>query len=208
MNLFATAKEKAPVTSAKKGHEEYTINEVDFHNDIIRLTAVNQQLDELDAESKMLNANIKGRAVTEYLKVYKQNKKFPETVVFRGTGVEKVAAGSFMFMAQDRYIKIDQERAEELQKEYGKAIVTEDTVYTMDSKLIEKYGKVISDLILNSKDISDDDKLKLIKAETSYAVSKGTIKEALNLKKELEQVVEDVRPVFMMRNVKIEEGNN
>ena len=207
MNLFDKAKQDnaAVTTRAKKQHEEYTITDPKFHQDIVRLTNVNKQLDELDAESKMLTADIKEKAKQEYLKVFNKTKKFPETVIFRGVGVDKIPAGQFMFMAQDRYIKIDEERAQQLTETYGKAVVEATTVYTMDSKLVEKYGSVISAMIMNSKEISDEDKLKLIKATTDYSVAKGTIHNALKFEKDLSEVVTDINPVFMMRNVQIED---
>jgi hypothetical protein len=61
---------------------------------------------------------------------------------------------------------------------------------------------------LSSKDIKDEDKLKLIKATTSYSVTKGTIQKGLELMNEnrsLATVVEDIRPIFMMRNVQLED---
>lgn len=203
MNLFNEAKKATPVAS-KKEHVEHTIENQEFHQNILRLVDVNEQLTTLDAEAKMLTAEIKGVAVKEFIRVYNDTKKFPGTFILRGTGLKAKSAGSLMFVPQDRYIKIDEERATELKKDYGAKIVTEETVYTMDSALVEKYGKVISDLILKSKDISSEDKLKLIKAETSYSVSKGTIQEAMSFNKKLVQVIEDVKPVFMMRNVKAE----
>lgn len=207
MNLFAQAKTQAPVAKSKKQHEEFTINDGQFHQEVVRLTVVNKQLDELDAESKLLTSSIKERAKTEYLKVFEETKKFPETVIFRGMGLPKIPTAQFMFMAQDRYIKIDQERAQQLKNIYGEKVVEETTTYTMDSKLIEKYGSVISKLILESKEINDEDKLKLIQATTEYNVAKGTIQNALGFNKPLNEVTTDVNPVFMMRNVKIEDEN-
>ncbi len=198
MNLFQEAKKEAPVTAAKKSHEEFEIKDVEFNKDLVRLAAVNQQLDELDAESKLLSAAVKERSIKEYLKVFKEKGKFPETVIFRSI------KASLMFLAQDRYIKIDQERAHQLKTEYNKDIVAESTTFTMDSVLVEKYGKVISDLIMNCKDIKAEDKTKLIKATTSYEVAKGTIQNAMGFGKKLQDVVEDVKPVFMMRNIKVD----
>ena len=49
-----------------------------------------------------------------------------------------------MFLPTDMYIKIDEERSEELKKKYGEDIVTEKTVYTMDTELVDNYVDIIS----------------------------------------------------------------
>jgi ABC-type phosphate/phosphonate transport system substrate-binding protein len=88
---------------------------------------------------------------------------------------------------------------------YGEDIAEENTTYTMDSKLIEKYGEVISDLIYGSKKIADDDKEKLIEAVTSYTVKKGTITKLNEFGGTVQEMIEEVKPVFQMKNIKLEE---
>jgi len=95
-----------------------------------------------------------------------------------------------------------------LQEEFGDEIVTEETVFTMDSKLIEKYGSVISDLIKNCKKIEVNDKPKLISATVTHTVTKGTLQVAdkyVTKKMPLDEVLDNISPVYQMKNLKIDE---
>lgn len=204
-NLFKAAKESGVKPSAKKEKEEIVINDKEFHGTLHRLAEVNSKMDELAAESKILSEEVRQRAITEFAKDYEDKKKFTGSFNLRATGAKGKADASLMFLPTDRYITIDEERYNELENQYGD-IVEENTTYTMDSALIEKYGDVISDLISKCKAIAENDKKKLISAVTKYNVKKGTISRIPELVTEdFETVLSDIRPVYQMKNIKIEE---
>lgn len=205
MNIFAAAKEKAADTknaATASKHLEIEVHNNELQQNISRLAEVNQQLDSLDAEAKMLTSSIKQNAVNIFVDRYKKDNKNPGTFVLRAKGENHNA--SLMFIAKDQYIKIDQERYNTLKAQYGDSIVNEETTYVMDSALVEKYSSVLSKLIFESKEISPEDKENLIKAAVSYSVAKGTINKVQEYG-DVAKVVEDVNPVYMMRNVKQEE---
>ena len=110
-----------------------------------------------------------------------------------------------MFIPTDKYIKIGEERFEELRSTYGGEIVEENTTYTMDAKLIEQYGELLSDAIAKIKGIPDNDKKKLISAVTSYSIKKGTISELDKFGATIPEMLEEIKPVYQMKNVKIDE---
>jgi len=204
-NLFQAAKKKPAAKKAER--EEVVINEKIFHQDLTRLVKVNTEISKLSAESKILSSEIKDRARTEFAKLFKSTGKFTGSFDIIGTVTGKKNA-SLMFLPTDRYIKIDEDRAEELREEFGDEIVTEETVFTMDSKLIEKYGSVISDLIKNCKKIEVNDKPKLISATVTYTVTKGTLQVAdkyVTKKMPLDEVLDNISPVYQMKNLKIDE---
>jgi predicted nucleotide-binding protein (sugar kinase/HSP70/actin superfamily) len=204
-NLFKAAKESGTKPSAKKEKEEIVITDKDFHTTLHRLAEVNSKIDELAAESKILSEDVRQRAITEFAKDYEDKGKFTGSFNIRATGAKGKSDASLMFLPTDRYITIDEERYNELNEQYGD-IAEENTTYTMDSALIEKYGDVISELISKCKAIDEKDKAKLISATTKYNVKKGTISRIPELVTEdFETVLSDIRPVYQMKNVKIEE---
>ena len=76
----------------------------------------------------------------------------------------------------------------------------------MDATLVEKYADVIGELIEKCGKITQDDKEKLISAVVKYEVTKGTIAD-LKTKyatKPINEVLEDIKPVYQMKNVKID----
>lgn len=207
MSLFKKAKDGAPVSGKSKGAKtEVIINDPNFHKNLTRLAVVNSEIDELEAESKVLTGIAKERAVAEFADLYKKTGKYPGSfnIVSRVPGSNDA---QFMFLPTDRYIKIDAERSEELKKKYGEDIVTEKTVYTMDTELVEKYGDIISKLIENCEQIPDSDKAKLIAATTLFEIKKGTITDLLNSTHkafgEVGEMVEEIKPVFQLKNIKV-----
>ena len=79
MSLFAKAVEKGATASGKKKVEktEVVITEPAFHLSLSRLAEVNAEIDSLSAEAAVLGAEVKERGVQEFIKLYKENKKYP-----------------------------------------------------------------------------------------------------------------------------------
>jgi hypothetical protein len=110
-----------------------------------------------------------------------------------------------MFIPMDKYITITADRAEELQETFGEEIVEEETTFSFDSAMIEKYGEILSRLIEESDEIKDADKEKIIKATTKYSVAKGTI-DKFSTYGDVVEVMEAVKPVVSLKNVEIIKG--
>ena len=197
-NLFAAAKTNAPAdTKAKAQKEVVTINSI--ASDMERLAQVQEQIDSLTAEAKMLTETVKSESINAFVDLYEKKSKYP--------GSFNIEAGkaSMLFIPMDKYISLNEERANELTDKYGADMVEENTTYTMDSALIEQYGEEISNLIMKSKKIAEEDKARLISATTKYAVSKGTISVLTEKFGDfgIDEIVSDIKPVFSMKNVKI-----
>jgi hypothetical protein len=195
-NLFKAAKSE-PKASSKPQKQEVLLKDKHLERQIARLAEINAQMDSLKAEAAGLSEEVKTVSVEEFIRLYKDNGKYPGSFNLRA------GESSLMVVPTDRYININEDRFNELKDIYGEEMVEEKNTYIMDSAMVEKYGEVISDLILKSKKISVEDKKKLIYVETSYMVRKGTINVLLEKFRNfsITTLIEDIRPVFQLKNV-------
>ena len=204
-NLFKAAKEKGATASPKPQKTEVEVNDPKFHLSLTRLAELNKQMDTLAAESSVLSAEVKERSISEFAKLYEHTGKYPGSFIIRGTGMKKLPSASLMFIPTDKYIKIGEERYNDLVDVYGEEIATEKTNYTMNSALVEKYGDLLSVAISKIKEIPEDDKAKLISAVTSYEIKKGTISELDKFGGTIPEMLEEVKPIYQLKNIKVDD---
>lgn len=204
-NLFQAAKKDGPKKVAKE-KLTITVNDPEFHTAVHDLVKTNEKMTDLKAEQQLLSGIVRERAIAELATNITSTKKFPGSFNIVGVGAKKLPEAKFLFIPTDKYITIDKERGEELTAEFGEEMVTETTTYTMDSALVEEYGEVISDMINKCKAIPDDAKARLINATVKYTVKKGTITEIPQRfpKRKVAEVIDWIKPVFMLKNVRIE----
>jgi len=193
-NLFDKSKAKA--TKAKVDKHEVIEISASYEKDLERMSEIDAKIAELTAEKTVLDSGVREEAKSAMINLYNQKNAFPGSV--------KIASGnkSFLFITADRYLKIDEERSIELAKKYGEEIVTENTTFTLKPELVDKYGQVLSDLIMGSKKITDHDKEELIQSKTDWSVTKGTIEKLRNVefaKFNLTSLIEDIRPIFSIK---------
>jgi hypothetical protein len=181
------------------------LNDPKFHLSLTRLAEVNKQVDELNAEAAVLASEVKERSIKEFTRLYDSTGKYPGSFILRGSGLKGQPTASLMFIPTDKYIKIGEDRYNELVESYGEGIATEKTTYTMNTELVEKYGEIISTLIEKCKDIPKDDKEKLISAVTSYEIKKGTISDLPNFPATIAEMLEEIKPVYQLKNIKLDE---
>lgn len=198
-NLFAAAKAQGATAAPAAKNQKETVNIKSIASELERLAQVQEQIDSLTAEAKLLTEVVKTESVNAFIGLYEKKGSYP------GSFNIEAGTASMLFIPNDKYISLNEERAEELQSKYGAEIIEETTTYTMDASLIEKYGEEISNLILKSKKITDEDKPKLIGATTKYSVKKGTISTITDKFSDfgVDEVVGDIKPVFQMKNVKV-----
>ena len=203
-NLFSKAKSTAPAKSAKKDEKvRINLNDPDFFNKISLLENLQDRMKSDKAQSDMLADDIKDLSKEEWVRLYEKNGKNPGSVF-----VESIVDGEtaqVMFVPSDKYITLNPDRAEVLIEKFGQDIVEEKTTFAFDNDMIEKYGEVLSNLIMNCDDISDDDKERIIKASTSYSVAKGTIDKMKSYGPVME-IMDEVKPVIALKNVEVVKG--
>ena len=205
MSLFAKAKKAAPAkpTKAKDEKVRLVVEDPTFFSKVEKLEALNDQMKAAKAKADMISDELRDVAKTEWLNQYERTNKNPESVMICQSQDDDTA--QFMFIPMDKYITITAERAEELQETFGEEIVEEETTFSFDSAMIEKYGEILSRLIEESDEIKDADKEKIIKATTKYSVAKGTI-DKFSTYGDVNEVMEAVKPVVSLKNVEIIKG--
>jgi hypothetical protein len=200
-NLFSSAKSTAPAKSAKKDEKvRINLNDPDFFNKISILETLQDRMKSDKAQADMLADEIKDLSKEEWVRLYEKTGKNPGSIF-----VESVVDGEtaqVMFVPSDKYITLNPDRAEVLIEKFGQDIVEEKTTFSFDNDMIEKYGEVLSNLIMSCDDISDFDKEKIIKASTSYSVAKGTIDKMKSFGPVYE-IMEEVKPVISLKNVEV-----
>lgn len=202
--LFDKAKKAAP-TKAKAKDEKTRIKIEDptFYDKIEKLEQLQDLMKVSKAKSDMIADELKEIGKNEYSKLYEEKGRNPGSIMLEHVKDNNTA--QMMYITSDKYITITGERAEELRETYGEEIVEEKTIFSFDPDMIELYGEVISRLIEESTEISESDKEKIIKATTSFTISKGVI-DYLPKFGLVDQVINDVKPVISLKNVEIVKG--
>lgn len=205
-NLFSKAKKAAPAkkVSAKDKKVRIVVEDPDFFEKVEKLEELQGTLKTAKAKADLISDELKDLAKDKWADLYEEMNKNPESVMIVQDNEDGDTA-QFMFVPTDKYITINEDRAEELKDTYGDEIVEEKTTFSFDETMIEKYGEVLSELIENSDEIEDKDKEKIIKATTAYSVAKGTISKFKEYG-EVVEMMETVKPVIAIKNVEIIKG--
>lgn len=205
-NLFEKSKKSAPVKTKKAKDEKPRIRIEDptFYDKIEKLEQLQDVMKVSKAKADMIADELKEIGKNEYSSLYEKTGRNPGSVMLEYVKDNDDTA-QLMFIASDRYININSERAEELRETYGEEIVEEKTTFSFDDDMILKYGEILSRLIEESTEISENDKEKIIKATTSFTVAKGVI-DYLPKFGSVGQVMEDIKPVISLKNIEIIKG--
>ena len=191
-NLFDKVKTGAAAKKAEK-HEVVFLPKLE--SDVLALTKLKVEIDALVAKASVHDANIRMAGKEAMINFYKTKKRFPGTLKI------ETGKGSFMFITSDKYKMLDEDRFMELASLYGEELVEESTVYSFNTEILEKHMDHISDLLMKSKVLTNREKEDLLTSKTSYTVKKGTIKDIISINENVEQVIEDIQPVFSIKNV-------
>lgn len=201
MNLFSKAKKSAPekATKAKDTKTRVRIEGEDFFKKVCSLATLNDNMKRDKAKADIISDELRDVAKDEWVRLYDRTGKNPGSIMIEGVN-ELDDTAQFMYVPSDKYISINGERAEELIDTYGEEIVEEKTTFSFDSEMIDKYGEVLSRLIVECDEIAEKDKEKIIKAVTTYSIAKGTIDNFARLGN-VAELMETTRPVVSLKNV-------
>ena len=203
-SLFNKAKSAAPKTAAKKDEKvRVNLNDPDFFTKVYKLELLQDRMKSDKAQADMLADEIKDLSKEEWVRLYEKTGKNPGSIFVES--IQDGQTAQVMFVPSDKYITLNPDRAEVLIEKYGQDIVEEKTTFAFDNDMIEKYGEVLSNLIMNSRDISEDDKERIIKATTSYSVAKGTI-DKMKFYGPINEIMDEVKPVVALKNVEVVNG--
>jgi hypothetical protein len=187
-NLFASA---TKVKETAKKTDKKVINAPELGNKIQRFAELKQLIDSATGELKMIEGDIKGIGKKLFMSEYKQQRSTPDN--FK---IQDETGNSCMFICMDKYTIVDETKAGILANFDG--LLTENVVYKFNADLVEKYGAVLSELILNCSDIDDLDKGNLISGEKTFSVAKGSIDRLMQYANP-EQVYELINPIVALK---------
>jgi hypothetical protein len=200
-NLFNKAKTTAPKTPVKKDEKvRINLNDSDFFTKVYKLEILQDRMKSDKAQADMLADEIKDLSKEEWVRLYEKTGKNPGSIFLESIVNEQVA--QVLYVPSDKYITVNADKAEVLVEKYGEDIIEEKTTFSFDNDMIEKYGEVLSNLIMSCDDISDSDKEKIIKASTAYSISKGTI-DKMKFFGPIGEIMEEIKPVVALKNVEV-----
>jgi hypothetical protein len=203
-NLFNKAKTTAPKTAAKKDEKvRVNLNDPDFFTKVYKLEILQDRMKSDKAQADMLADEIKDLSKEEWVRLYEKTGKNPGSIFVESIVNEQTA--QVMFVPSDKYITVNPDKADVLVEKYGQDIIEEKTTFSFDNDMIEKYGEVLSNLIMGCNDISDSDKEKIIKASTAYSISKGTI-DKMKFFGPIGEIMDEIKPVVSLKNVEVVKG--
>lgn len=187
-NLFATA---TKVKETAKKTDKKVIKAPLLADKVKRYAELKHQIDSATGELKMIEGDIKNVGKDLFMKEYRQQKSTPDN--FK---IEDETGNTCMFIVMDKYTSVDEVKAGILGQFDG--LLTENVVYKFNADLVEKYGAVLSELILNSPDIEEEDKSNLISGEKTFAVTKGSIDRLMQYDSP-EAIFELINPILALK---------
>lgn len=187
-NLFATA---TKVKETIKKTDKKVIKAPLLADKVKRYADLKQIIDSATGELKMIEGDIKGVGKDLFMKEYRQQKSTPDN--FK---IQDETGNTCMLIVMDKYTIVDETKAGILANFDG--LLTENVVYKFNAELVEKYGQVLSELILNCPAIDDMDKGNLISGEKTFSVAKGSIDRLMQYDNP-EQVFELINPIIALK---------
>lgn len=164
-NLFTTA---TKVKETTKKTDKKVISAPSLGSKIQRYAELKETIDSATGELKMIEGDIKAVGKDLFMKEYRSQRSTPDN--FK---IQDDTGNSCMFICMDKYTLVDENKANILSQYDG--LLNENVVYKFNADLVEKYGAVLSELIINCPDIDDLDKGNLISGEKTFSVAKGSI---------------------------------
>jgi hypothetical protein len=187
-NLFATA---TKVKETTKKTDKKVISAPLLGNKVQKYAELKQQIDSATGELKMIEGDIKSVGKDLFMKEYRLQKSTPDN--FK---IQDESGNTCMFICMDKYTIVDETKASILTNFDG--LLAENIVYKFNADLVEKYGAILSELILNCPDIDDLDKGNLISGEKTFSVAKGSIDRLMQYDNP-EQVFELINPIVALK---------
>lgn len=202
--LFSTAKVVEKKTATKDDKQVVVIREADspgISAKLKRVTEIREIAADLEAEGKMLEAQVKEVGKEKFVELYVKDKVNPGSFIIEGS-----EGGRMMCIVMDKYLTIDSDRAADLKQNFGNDTVSTSVEYSFEPSLLEKYESILSELISSCSDITDEDKANLIVAKPKYSVAKGMISRvsaiAGNNPERMTAVINSIQPVIQLKNSK------
>ena len=183
-----------------------SMDEKELYDKIVKLEEVGKNVKKYKKEEDKLKGVLKTLSLSEYLEEYKLTNENPGTIIIEAYNDGK--KGEFMYLIGDKYITIKNENdANDLISKYGNTVIKKERTYTFNNEMVEKYSEVLSNMILESDEIEEEDKGSIYVVSEKYKVVNGAIDDLMNIsensKENIERIFEDIKPIETIKNTKI-----
>jgi hypothetical protein len=181
----------------------------EFNEKLDKFATLKAKITELTAEYKSVESDIKEISKDELVKMLGNGRKKESFHITSTIG------GTVMVVPQDKYLSIDDERANYLNETYGTyddgenlidGFVEESSEFKFNMTILERNQEVIERFFEECEDITDEDKENLIECVTKYSIKKGTIDQLYKISKDkevdVETLYEEIRPVLQLKGAK------
>jgi hypothetical protein len=191
--------EAKKATTKADTHPVATVMGEDFANKLSKFNKLKEEIKNKTAEQKSIEGDIKSVAFEEYVKMYSNMKRNPESIKVASEKGDKV-----MFIVMKKYTgSVDEERATELREKYGETFVEEKSEVVMNNDLLNKYADKLEALIMSADFMSESEKEELFVNKVVYNIKSDAINEAFTLNNgDVEGLLSDVNPVLMLKETK------
>jgi hypothetical protein len=187
-SLFDMAKKTDTPKSKSKAKPEVRV--VGIESEIARYDELKEIINNAKAEQEIIGGKLKQIGKEQFLELYEEKGSKPDNFNL-ADGDEEI-----LFIVMDKYKKVEPEKQAILEQYKGLLEVV--TTYSFNPEVLDRVGEVVSNLILESKDLSDDDKNKLIIKDTTVAIKKGTIDRLMDYE-DPEQIFDLVEPILALK---------
>ena len=196
-NIFGAAKKVVKTAEKKDDKMSIVINESKLPgigDKLKKLQQLRQDAKTIEAQLKMLDADVNTIAREKFIELYQANKR---------------NVGSFYMIAEngskclvtpaDAYGKVDEDKYKDLIKKYGEDIAEETKVFLFNNDVLARNMDAISKAITESKEISDEDKANLIVQNVSYSIKKGLIERLQDFGEKMVNMFYDIKPTVQIK---------
>ena len=187
-SLFDMAK-KADTPKAK-GKAKPEVRVVGIETEIARYDELKEIINNAKAEQEVIGGKLKQIGKENFLELYEEKGSKPDNFNL-ADGDEEI-----LFIVMDKYKKVEPEKAAILEQYSG--LLETVTTYSFNPEVLDRVGDVVSNLILNSKELSDEDKKKLLIVDTTIAIKKGTIDRLMDYD-DPEQIFDLIEPILALK---------
>jgi hypothetical protein len=167
-NIFAAAK-KAPAKASSKGDNRLNVEVAGISDDIARYNSLTAIIKNAKSEQELIGGNLKQIGKDKFLELYEASGKNPDTFNLADL-TEKI-----MFIVMDKYKKVEPEKVSILEEAKYEGLVEEVTTFSFNPEILDRVGQLVSDMIMDSRLLSEEDKANLIIKQTSITIKKGAI---------------------------------
>jgi hypothetical protein len=147
-------------------------------------------------KEKDIKKNLDDLTLEAFFEKYESDDEYPGTCKVVAEKDDKTA--EYLFAPSDRYSKLNEKQAKKLKEIFDEDIVEKKETLKLNPAIIDKYEKIIADMIEESDEIDEEDKLKLFIKTEEYSIKKGTISklnEYVNSDLSYKEAFELIKPV-------------